>query len=223
MPHGQATGRRRPRLRWIATGATLLLFTTLTGGVTWAVSFQRHEAGVVLPTAGQSTAATQLIGATAASLARYADHRAAIADGYRAFPLGGDTVHYENERYKNDGRVLDPERPEQLVYVTTRRGPVLVGAGYVMPRAGVAGPEPGGPLTEWHAHDLCVSPVPPFFVGVQSTLGGCPPLSVGVRGPQMMHVWLVESPGGPFADDLDKRVVQRLQSENSDAPDAEGQ
>ena len=47
--------------------------------------------------------------------------------------------HYFNPAHVSDGRVLDPARPEELLYAFTTRGPVVVAAVYLMNRAG----EPG--------------------------------------------------------------------------------
>ena len=33
----------------------------------------------------------------------------------------------------------------------------LLGVVFVMEKAGVAAPEPGGPITRWHAHNICLT------------------------------------------------------------------
>jgi hypothetical protein len=115
-------------------------------------------------------------------------------------------VHLENKAFKSDGRVLDPQRPEMLVYAISGGRATLLGVVYLMERAGQAGPEPGGPITRWHAHNLCLTLLPPGF-GAVSPFGGCPPLAVAVTIPEMMHVWVVDNPAGPFAEGLDKAWV----------------
>jgi hypothetical protein len=72
-----------------------------------------------------------------------------------------------------------------------------------MERAGEAGPAPGGPITRWHAHNLCVSLMPPG-VGIVTPYGGCPALSLTGTIPEMMHVWVVKNPAGPFAEGIDR-------------------
>ncbi len=57
--------------------------------------------------------------------------------------------------------LLDPTRPETLVYAESPGGPILLGAMFQMPEIGEAGPAVGGPLTVWHAHDhVCFSLLP---------------------------------------------------------------
>jgi hypothetical protein len=174
----------------------------------------RAQAGIVMrpptedhPTLDQTRAAQSLAAATAEATARFADLDAALAAGYQlpAHAVGVD-VHLENKAFKTDGRVLDPQRPEMLVYAISGGRATLLGVVYVMERGGRAGPEPGGPITRWHAHNLCLTLLPPGF-GAVSPFGGCPPLAVAVTIPEMMHVWVVDNPAGPFAEGLDKAWV----------------
>ena len=66
------------------------------------------------------------------------------------------------------------------MYANTSKGPVLMGAMYLMPEPGVSGPQIGGCLTQWHAHAL-----------------------EGWETPEMMHVWTASGyPGGPFSDEV---------------------
>jgi hypothetical protein len=175
----------------------------------------RVQAGVIMRPVGaehhatdaQRGAADALAAATAQAVARYADLNVALADGYRAgLGMQGADVHLENKAYKSDGLTLDPGKPEMLVYAVDGGRATLLGVVYVMEVAGRPGPTPGGPITRWHAHNLCISAVPPGM-GVVSPYGGCPALSVSVTSPEMMHVWVVDNPAGPFADGLDKEWV----------------
>jgi hypothetical protein len=152
------------------------------------------------PTAGEQAAADQLVTATKAGVDRFADIAAAEAAGYRivtpfAF-YGARAAHFHNDAYALDGRVLDPERPEDLVYLKQDDGQlVLLGVMYLAPVG--EGPAVGGPLTQWHTHDdLCGS-----ADGLVPSLpsGECPP-GTGPLGVEMLHVWLVDHPEGPFAD-----------------------
>jgi hypothetical protein len=163
------------------------------------------------PSAEERVAAAKLVEDTWANIAKYQDEQIARADGYRATALGGALVHYENKRYTKDDAVLDPARPEQLVYVHGPNGPTLVGVVYVMPRAGMAGPNIGGSLTNWHTHSLCLGPVPPFISGLVTPFGSCMAGAINAILPEMMHVWTIDNPGGPFAEHLDPAMVQRLQ------------
>jgi hypothetical protein len=152
------------------------------------------------PTAEERAAADRLVAATKAGVARFADIAAAEAAGYRivtpfAF-YGARAAHFHNDAYALDGTALDPERPEDLVYLKQDDGQlVLIGVMYLAPVG--AGPAVGGPLTQWHTHDdLCGN-----VDGLVPTLpsGECPP-GTGPLGVEMLHVWLVDHPEGPFAD-----------------------
>jgi hypothetical protein len=175
----------------------------------------RAQAGVVMrPAAGhhatpaQVAAARRLADLTTAATRRYRDIDAARADGYDASLTDtGYDVHLENDTYAKDGRTLDPERPEQLVYAIDGGKATLLGVVFVMERAGEPGPEPGGPITGWHAHNGCLTVLPPGF-GVTSPYGGCPALSVQATIPEMMHVWTVDNPRGPYAEGLDEQWVR---------------
>jgi len=175
----------------------------------------RAQAGVIMrpatqahPTADQVRAADALALATRQAMARYASLDAALAAGY-TLPLAatGPDVHLDNKAYASDGRVLDPQRPEKLVYAIEGGRATLLGVVFVMERAGVPGPEPGGPITRWHAHNACLTVLPPGFTIVDA-FGTCPALSVSITTPEMMHVWVVDSPAGWFAEGLDKEWVR---------------
>jgi hypothetical protein len=77
----------------------------------------------------------------------------------------------------------------------------LLSAVYQMPRAGQAAPDPGGPITSWHAHNACLSLIPPGL-SLVDPFAGCPPFSITVTVGEMMHVWVVDDPQGPFADSV---------------------
>ena len=172
------------------------------GGVaapgTWLPAVAARE-----PTAAESTAAEGLLIATRAAIARYADPSVAAKAGYHVDGMRGIDFHANNPTYEHDGRVLDPERPETLVYAVAPDGhPVLLGALFVMPDASTPGPTIGGPLTVWHAHeDICFSLLPLTLTGVLSPLGTCPigSLTMPVTA-EMMHVWTVPGAPTPFGD-----------------------
>ena len=66
--------------------------------------------------------------------------------------------------------MLDPAAPEQLVYAVRGDRTRLLGVVFQVPVAGAPGPAIGGADTRWHAHDVCVSLLPPGF-GVVSPFG----------------------------------------------------
>jgi hypothetical protein len=160
-----------------------------------------HPVDTTPPTAEQQAAAERLRVATVAGLARYADVAAAEAAGYRVVhDAGGRLLHYAHPGYQADGRLLDPQRVESLVYVVlpdARR--MLVGGMYITPK-GQTPPQPGGSLTSWHAHDdLCLDATRGMAI-TQLPGGGCPAGSaVGTTG-QMLHVWSIPYATGPFAE-----------------------
>jgi hypothetical protein len=205
---------RTPRLVLPVVG---LLVASLTGGtVAFAGTTEPHGHGAHVeaagptghghgavdttpPTAAQRAAADRLLQQSRASMARYADVAVAKAAGYKVIHNANDKLlHYGNPAYMRDGRTLDPQRMESLLYVHLNSGDLLVGGMYTVPR-GVAGPRIGGSLTPWHAHDdLCLDPVK--GIAITQTAEGCPAGSaVGVTG-EMMHVWAIDYPGGPFAE-----------------------
>jgi hypothetical protein len=173
----------------------------------------RAQAGVLMretdrgaPTAEQRRAADELAARTRAATAKYADIRAARADGYAAsFDSSGYDVHLENKENQRDGRTLVPEKPEMLVYAIDGGKATLLGVVYQVTNAGEAGPEIGGSITEWHAHNVCLSLLPPGF-SVVSSYGNCPPFSITTTIGEMMHVWFVDNPAGPYVDDLDQSL-----------------
>ena len=208
---------RAPRLLLVTVGAVVVALTGGTVAYGGTTETHHHHDGAAVagghahghshgtvdttpPTAAQRAAADRLLVATRASMARYQDVAVAEQAGYKVIHNAGDRLlHYGNPAYMADGRTLDPNRIESLVYVRLpSRDLLLVGAMYMVPR-GETGPAIGGSLTPWHEHDdLCLDPVK--GIAISQTATGCPPGSkVGKTG-QMMHVWAFDYPGGPFAE-----------------------
>lgn len=136
-------------------------------------------------------AAARLLRTTEAAVAQYADVDVARAAGFRPNPNQlGALVHYPNFANRRDSAVLDPERPEGLVYYRTPAGELrLVGALYTA-GAGALPPSPGGDLTRWHSHTPgCEHPAEVPACADQVRL-------------YMLHVWLVDRVVNPFADTL---------------------
>jgi hypothetical protein len=202
------------RLRRAAATGTTVAVTVLVGLAAWAGAFEaaaagRHHGaapapGVLLRATGgrpatpaEVAAADALYAAVAVTAARYRDPAVAAADGYAVGVVTGRDHHAANHAHERDGRVLDPTRPESLVYAATARGPVLLGVMFEMPAVGRPGPAPGGPLTRWHAHErVCLSLLPPALGGLVSPFGTCPAGAVTVPATaEALHVWTV--PGAP--------------------------
>jgi hypothetical protein len=149
--------------------------------------------------------AEELWKASEANAERWRDPDAAAAAGFRfrdedeAGP--GRRVrflHVPNPAWRADGRVLDPTRPETLVYWN---GPgdrlTLVGVMYTAAR-GAAGPAVGGPITRWHDHESCRDPATRAKVG-RPVAGVCPEGQVYRRSGEMMHVWFTDDLATAFA------------------------
>jgi hypothetical protein len=153
------------------------------------------------PTAEQIARAATLIEATKRAIPKWADPKAAEAAGFRSIQSPkSDFVHYVNFRWLNDDKVLDPDQPESLVYRSTDgtvAGYRLESAMYILPSFGYPIPDVGGSLTPWHNHgDLCFG-AGGMIVGTTAK-GACPPGSSNLKTPDMLHVWIVDHPDGPF-------------------------
>jgi hypothetical protein len=173
-----------------------------------------HAAQSCQPTSAQLAAAVKLVADTRRGLERFLDLRDALGAGYAPNqPAPAAIKHYFNPAYVTDGRVLDPARPEGLMYAFTARGPVVVAAVYLMNRAGEPGRAVGGCLTRWHLHDdLCSSdPGHGLITGVRGPDGRCPSGQVPWAAPRMLHTWMIDIPGGPFArDGLASAIFRQL-------------
>ena len=157
----------------------------------------------------QEAAASQLWHATESATGRYRSLSDALADGYVAFnPIGDPLVHYVNPAYMHDGRTLDPDHIESLLYENSLRGPVLVAAMYSLEDPNSAPPDIAGQLTPWHRHDdLCFTPAGE----VVGAAPYCPPGSATYFTPWMLHVWLVPDGYGRFAADIDPGNELRIE------------
>ena len=157
----------------------------------------------VTPT--EQTRAQNLIRDTITDLRRFETPAEAYAAGYRSIGDGatGDE-HYVNWAYVNDGHILDPQRPESIVYEYRNGAQRAVAAMYMLPFGSTFAnvPDVGGPLTQWHVHqDLCLTnnPQQKIVAGLTSLNGGCPPGTSKAGDTPMLHVWTVPNPCGPFA------------------------
>lgn len=156
-------------------------------------------------TAEQQAQAAKLFDDVKAGIARLGNPAVAHAEGYRQttpFQFGSwGPAHFNNRTYTRDGRLLDAERPEAIVYWKLSDGRMaMLGAMFLAPKG--QGPRPGGPLTEWHVHDnLCIAG---NGMAVLSTAPGQCPGGATFLGDavEMLHVWTFDHPDGPFAHGL---------------------
>jgi hypothetical protein len=223
-----------PLGKWMRRGfLAAALATIVAAGTTvgWAASVERaaHDGGTKAAdvhgatparpvTAQQLEAAMRLLADTKAAVAKYADQKVAVADGYGpGTPPGLPIVHFLHPVYVFDTDILRPEHVESLIYFNTERGPMLVGAMYMMPLPYMAGPAIGGSLTTWHHHeDLCddhtlivaqVGRGPTVVPGLPRVVQ-CPEGSQLQVTPDMLHVWIVDNPKGPFDTDMDLATLR---------------
>jgi len=210
-------------LRWTSLGVALPMLTVMTASTAWIVDLARPDprhvhAGALLqatnalPTQEQQDAANRLYAETKAAILPYQDSRKALAAGYRPEgPSNMPSSHWMNQAYVDAGYVMDPRRPQGLVYANTKHGPVLLGAMFQMKNIGQFGPDPGGPLTAWHQHEnICFTPFG-FEFSLMTPFATCPLGAIDVSASPMLHVWIVDNPkGGPFAVDIDDEVVKKI-------------
>ncbi len=133
------------------------------------------------------------------------DFNEAKADGFVSMTKAPG--HYPNREFLFDDRILDPDRPEYLMYRDTPRGKLLMGYMFFTREAEESGPQPGGPLFMWHSHpwgpdgrclERGILPV-----GMPDENGKCATGTLAMRSPEMLHVWFVDHPLGPFAAAMD--------------------
>lgn len=164
--------------------------------------YERTRYPVEPPTHAQEEAARGLREACflAAAQHDWFDFRRGHDDGYTL--LVGDEAHYVNEDYMSDDVLLDPQRPEFLMYYDAPRGgKALVGFMFYVRQPEERGPQIGGALTVWHYHvwslARCFDGVVP--TGLMEREGVCARGAPVHRSPEMLHVWLLDHPEGPFA------------------------
>jgi len=176
-------------------------------GTTDGLPDMRMYGSAAPATAAQVAAATNLIKATDASLARYRNVQAAFAAGY-TYVLktnGEEHLLYNGPNPAYSG--LNPQHPSSLVYAINvpHHAPILLGAMYIE-NDRTNGPQIGGGLTRWHSHLTVCRNGRPTIAGFGVQLRGtCDPATWHDQyTSQMLHVWVVPYVGGPFSDDLSR-------------------
>ena len=154
--------------------------------------------------AEQTQEAQALLDASLDSALRHGwfDKKKALADGYRIHHHG-EHVHFVNPSYLTDGVVLDPDKPEFLVFFEEDGIPELAGFMYVMEGLEDRGPQVGGPLTIWHyhvMHPMCMKDG--LTAGTPNADGVCAEGERTIRSPEMLHTWFWKRHDGPFSSDM---------------------
>jgi hypothetical protein len=149
--------------------------------------------------------AETLLRQTIADLRRFTTPAEAMAAGYRSIGDGltGDE-HYVKWSDVDDGHILDPTRPESLVYENRDGTQQIAAAMYMLPFGSrfTDTPDVGGPLTQWHVHEnLCLTDDPnqKMLAGFVAVDGKCQPGTSKAGAMPMLHVWVVPNECGPFA------------------------
>lgn len=170
------------------------------------------------PTPEQQQAADELVRRTleAAKQHGWFDFEKAGKDGYQI--MHADPIHHGKMDYILDDHLLDPERPEFLLYYDTAKGKKLAGVMYLVSRPDERGPQIGGPATIWHfhvwQHSKCLLNGMVVVTEPEED-GSCMVGESSFRSPEMIHVWFLDHPLGPFSTkmslppDLVKQLEER--------------
>jgi hypothetical protein len=165
--------------------------------------------GVPGVTPEEQAEAEQLVTISLEKLPQFSDIATIEAMGYRSIGDGGTgTEHFMKWDLISDGRVLDPDYPESLVFDVDRAtGQKTLAAAMFMANLGdtlETVPPVGGDLVQWHIHDnLCfMGETNAWRVGDVAPPGEeCRPgtFRLGNNHVPMVHVWIRPHPCGPFA------------------------
>ena len=159
--------------------------------------------GVPGVTPAQQAEAENILAATLYTLPQFADPAVADSRGWHSI---GDGVtgyeHFVNPSTFDDGKILDPNAPESLVYQTEGGKRTLVAAMFMLPPGTTLAdvPDTGGKLMQWHIHDnLCFSPDTGRVAGLRAPGTPCTNGLVGGGENPMIHVWIRSHECGPFS------------------------
>ncbi|MFC8502866.1 hypothetical protein ACFUC1_10915, partial [Pedococcus sp. NPDC057267] len=156
-------------------------------------------------TAAQTAAARDLLERTIAATAAYRDPAVATKAGFDVqaayerrvaqltaaghAPRNGlvMAIHVPNKANRTDGRILDPAKPETLVYAHTAQGKFEL-IGVMFTAEGKTPPALYQPYLRWHTHTFCVGGGKPR---VKPEDGSCPAGTTERESGAMTHVWFV--------------------------------
>ena len=165
-----------------------------------------HTHGTEAPvTAVQLAAASTFVAQVKASTAKYEDIRQAMADGYVQITqdLPAIAAHFVKPAYLADSVMMDPTKPEFLLYTKRLDGNWrLVGTMFYGGPGAEPAPNYFGALDAWHLHEnLC-------FVGsgvrVTTSQEECKGGLFVKKTNWQLHVWTVADADGVFAHDYSK-------------------
>lgn len=125
----------------------------------------------------------------------------ALAQGFQQDRV--NRTHYPNLQYMFDDVILDPERPEWLVYHDSPDGKVLMALMFFTTELLEEGPTPAGPIAPWHYHPyekIRCAVKELWTVGDADSNGHCAEGEPVTRTPEMFHVWFIAHPLGRFTE-----------------------
>ena len=141
---------------------------------------------------------------TRLAMAFFPNEDAVVAAGYKSIGDGrraGAFEHFVNSAYMTDGRELDPHAIESIVLQRQPDGTKTVASAMYILNQGrtiADAPDIAGTLTSWHDHqNLCWDDnghIAGILVG-----GVCRPGGAFRGTSPMLHVWVEDTPCGPFS------------------------
>jgi hypothetical protein len=169
-----------------------------------------HGAGALLHlnaadlvvTSDQQAASDRLLADTRRNLAGFSSIETARARGYVELAAGssqlGPLLELLNPSFVRGSQLVDPTRPDGLIYLQTASAPILIGALFLAPAGD--GPRLGGGLTIWAPRENVCLDGEFIAVAAVNEADGCPagsdPLA---EAPEELRVWRFDHPDGPFA------------------------
>ena len=130
------------------------------------------------------------------------DFDQAMTQGFQPDRVNG--THFPNLKNMFDGVIMDPERPEWLIYYDNPDGgKMLMGFMFFTNKLLDQGPTPAGPLAQWHYHpyvDPRCAVQEIWTVSRPDAEGRCAEGVPVSRTPEMFHVWFIDHPLGRFTE-----------------------
>ena len=210
---------------WLGRAATIALFALAIAGISAGIAaYRRGHSHTTLVSAEHEHVTTEqeqwaekfYERSLAAALKHgWFDINNAFAQGFQADPI--NRTHFPNQQYMFDDVLLDPERPEWLVYDDTPQGKVLMALMFFTRTLEEVGPTPAGRLAQWHYHEYeevrcAVKGL--WTIAKADANGRCAEGVPVTRTPEMFHVWFIDHPLGRFTEM--KIVPEAFQEEGFD-------
>jgi hypothetical protein len=155
-------------------------------------------------TSAQRARGTTLLDDTRLAMASFANEDAVVAAGYQSIGDGrraGGFEHFVNRAYMTDGRELDPQAIESIVLQLQPDGTKTVASAMYILNPGrtlADAPDIAGSLTTWHDHQNLCWDDNGHLAGLLVN-GVCRPGGTFRGTSPMLHVWVEDTPCGPFS------------------------